>query len=925
MEQQKRLSKYFRRPSGRIKTCMLYAGLCCVSLACCFLFTWKGGVFGAKMDWLSQHSVIPDYFRQQFYETGELFPEFAASLGGGQNIYYFSYYGLYSPVVLFSYLLPFVKMSDYLMGASAAALAAAVCLMYRWLENREMSPEVRLSVSLMFLLAGPMIYQSCHQVMFVNYMPWLCLAFLGVDRYFEERRSGLLTCSVFLMIMTSFYFSIGGMLALVLYGISRWAEKQEKVQAQKEMQVVLLFFKDGFRFLLPFLTAVLMAGVLLVPTAYTIFGSSGRAQKTVDLKSLLLPEVSILKLLYNSYGIGLTSLALTALIAGFAYRKWSERILIWGCAAVLVIPVFCWALNGGLYVRDKALIPFLPLFCYLIALYLKKNQNRELPAAVNVIAGILTVGVLLYGHYVGKELAGNQTKWYLILADGVLLLVCILLWEKWRKLWILVVPSIVCLCLFGVSANSLFGGLADRETYARATDSEAGETVRGILREDSGENGMYRIEQTGTASDKAANINRVWSTRQWITSLYSSSGNEYYTDFRDRIFQVDQTFRNSLMENVSDNPLFQRFMGVRYRIRRTEEGADGDTDRTTDGAASYEVEETELAAPVIYGTDRVISEEAYQTLGFPYNQTALVNYAVVRNAADNDAAAGNCGDAAERSAADGSEDADDGALAYNGAECADDIAEALASTAEETPVSLPEISEKTLTLKETGQDNWKVKAGEDTAVTLTLPETGQSKRRLLYLQFRVKNHRKSRDVSVWLNGTRNKLSEKGHLYYNGNTTFTWVTELSAGQSEVELVLGKGNYTISQLSCYLGSLSAATADIAAYGSSLYQSVFLADQDQTQENRICGIIVMKQAGYLITSIPYDRGFEILVDGEKAACERVNTAFLGCRLGEGTHTVEIIYHAPGLAAGKCLSAAGVLLWAAMGAWEAAKKKDK
>ena len=41
-------------------------------------------VFGANVDWISQHSVFPEYFRQQFYETGALFPEFAANIGGGR-------------------------------------------------------------------------------------------------------------------------------------------------------------------------------------------------------------------------------------------------------------------------------------------------------------------------------------------------------------------------------------------------------------------------------------------------------------------------------------------------------------------------------------------------------------------------------------------------------------------------------------------------------------------------------------------------------------------------------------------------------------------------------------------------------------------------------------------------------------------------
>ena len=69
---------------------LYYAGyviLAALTLFFCWMFCLRWGVFGAKVDWISQHSVIPDYFRKQFYETGNLFPEFAMNLGGGQNIY----------------------------------------------------------------------------------------------------------------------------------------------------------------------------------------------------------------------------------------------------------------------------------------------------------------------------------------------------------------------------------------------------------------------------------------------------------------------------------------------------------------------------------------------------------------------------------------------------------------------------------------------------------------------------------------------------------------------------------------------------------------------------------------------------------------------------------------------------------------------
>ena len=102
----------------------------------CRLFVLQYGVFGSSIDWISQHSTLADYFRKRFYATGNLFPDFAWNLGGGQNIYRFAYYGLLSPTVLLSYLFPFIPMDLWVMGSSALLYAADAVLFYRWISKK---------------------------------------------------------------------------------------------------------------------------------------------------------------------------------------------------------------------------------------------------------------------------------------------------------------------------------------------------------------------------------------------------------------------------------------------------------------------------------------------------------------------------------------------------------------------------------------------------------------------------------------------------------------------------------------------------------------------------------------------------------------------------------------------------------------------
>ena len=81
-----------------------------------------------------------------------------------------------------------MKMSDYIMVISITGLTVSVLLFYYWLKSRKMDTGVAFIISLMFLLAGPMIGQYSGQIMFVDYMPFLCLALIGVDRYFEKEK-----------------------------------------------------------------------------------------------------------------------------------------------------------------------------------------------------------------------------------------------------------------------------------------------------------------------------------------------------------------------------------------------------------------------------------------------------------------------------------------------------------------------------------------------------------------------------------------------------------------------------------------------------------------------------------------------------------------------------------------------------------------
>ena len=844
----------------KFKQTIPYLLLGMFTLFFCWFFCGRYGVFGSKVDWISQHSVLPDYFRQQFYNTGQLFPEFAANIGGGQNIYNFAYYGLYSPVVLISYFLPFVKMSDYMMAAGVISLLAAVLLFYKWLLRRGITSRLSFLTALLFLLSGPMIYHSYNQIMFVNYMPFLCLAFLGVDRYFEKQKAGLYTISVFLMILTSFYFSIGGMFALVLYVIYRYTEGKEKLG---ENIKILGFVSDGFRFLLPMLTAVLMSAVLLVPTAMALAGGREGGHKTA-LSALLIPEIPIFRVVYTPYGIGLTTLAITVLITGLTYRKLYEKFLHIACIVILAVPLFAYLLNGGLYIRDKVMIPFLPFLCYLIATYLEKQKRREISFWAGALPFLLTIVLVYMGREQGKY--SEYLGW--VLVDALVMLVCYLIFY-WKKFdWVLIVVPIGFLALYGVVLHKSADKMIEPAFYEEVTNKQIRTEIEELTEK---ENGFYRMEQSGTTSENAANLNRIWNMQQYVSSIYSSSYNPAYQKFRTETFLVEQPFRNVLMQSVTENPIYQKLMGVKYILSK-QEITGYQQEKKVGDVTVYKNEEV---LPIAYVTNQMISEKAYEDLAFPYSQLAFLRFAVGKSVNDT----GN-------------------------------PKEMLNSQVKETGAEIP--IEDTQAIEKV-EDGYHIKSKEIQNVKLKISEEAQ-KEEILFVQFELKNYKRSKDVSVWLAGVKNKLSAGSHIYYNGNTTFTYAVNLKAGQTEVNLGLGAGNYEIRNLRCYIGNTDESL-------KTLCQSEFRVDKAQTKGNRIVGSVDGVKDGYLITSIPYDEHFEVKIDGKDVKYEKVNTAFLGVKMPVGTHEVEIVYHAPGLKMGKVLSVTGLLLLAGMMLWN--KKK--
>lgn len=582
------------------KTYIHIAILIGIVLVFAVAFVGTDYIYGSKVDWWNQHAVFPDYFRKLFYQTGNLFPDFALAIGGGQNIYNFGYYGLLNPVILLSYLFPFIKMIDYIMLSNVLLLMAGAVMCYFFLKRHVEKPGFALLGSLLYLFASPIFFHSHHHIMFVNYMPFLFLSLLGVDLYFEKKKRTPLIFGIFLMILMSYYYSVGGLLAIVLYGIYVYLDKESKVTIRS-------FLLEGVQFLVPVFLGIGLASVLLLPTIYVILHSRGSEHDTFSLLQLLKPNLDMTSLLYRTYAVGVTGISLFALL-GFPFRKKkADWFLTVALLLIITLPVFQFLLNGGLYLRAKVLIPFVPLFIYIVPVFLERLTKGELN--VRRYAMVLVVAALVLMYF-------GIHRGYLLETGAFLL--CLFLLRKYHVVFpiYLLTLGVACSVMFG---NNLGEDFATKKMYHEKYDSSLTEEIEEVLETDPS---FYRF---GNQLDPNGNFNRIYTDRYYTTSLYSSTYHDDYKEFTDKVVEGAWPHRNILNTATVNNVLFSMFMNHKYVI--------ADTAPVGYQKVSAHIYKNEDVLPFAYATNSFVSEEEFSKLSYPYNLESLLYRTVVMNPA----------------------------------------------------------------------------------------------------------------------------------------------------------------------------------------------------------------------------------------------------------------------------------------------------
>lgn len=579
--------------------------------------------FGSEGDWLTQHVAIADSLRQIILETGSLFPQYI-HLGGGSNIYDFAYYGLFRLDVMISCLFPNIEVKYFVGGYALIGVVVSTAFCYLWLSHRteknfsniEEKESIKINdfrldiigrnknewkaFSGAFLFTcSSCFYQAHHQIMFVNYMPFLILALIGVDRVFKKKNNILLTIALLGIYMHSFYYSISCLTVIFIYMVWNMIETSNSI-------ISLHFWSDArWRdiFLLivgSILLSIGMAVFFLLPVGLDILSTVKDGGKFAN-QGIELISLNMEGLLYSPYGCGMTILILYLLI--YALKDKKIRCLSIVLLLIMIVPMIPFALNGFLYAQVKILIPFLPLLV-LVALeeLYKMRETREFP----IIPAFLCFLVAVFSRWRA-----------VVLVDTVLLLVWIGICRisikkeiknigKQRRFRVFYFIFFMPL-LFSIGVNSsdsYLKQLCDEigisaakrsEGYVYTNDKRQQHFTKEELEQEM-DTSNYRLD---IVANTLANVNMLYSGKIHRTTMYSSVTNSEYATFYYDIMH-NAIAINNRVALMQGNSLFNWWMGVRYLI--VEKGKIPTGYKVLREKENQLLVENKTVLPICYGT-----------------------------------------------------------------------------------------------------------------------------------------------------------------------------------------------------------------------------------------------------------------------------------------------------------------------------------
>lgn len=471
-----------------------------------------------ESDFLSQHTKFIDYFRRNYWASGDLFPQLSMNYGLGQSFAIFFYHGLYNPFIMLSYVLPPVNPIYILELSYLIIIGLNTFAMSKLLDINKITGNLNSAIAILSSASGVFIFQMSTHPMFIYYLPIMVFSLICLHKMATaNRKVGYIIC-VGLIFYTNFTFAPIISIIQFFYYLGLIAE-----QKQFSLNKLLTFA-------ISYLIGVGLGMMVLLPQALLIISSNSRTRSISIDHQLFLPFSKVVEsIATNPYISGLFVVGFTALLGTLIFlRKPRFYILVIPLIILLVIQPFNIALNMFSYVHLKVYIFYLPVLWLLFGLVYKRTSSVQFVSLMLISLGLIIVGDETY-----------QNPIVMVIAIGLVFVLYYTLRVK-NKFCLL-------LLLTGLAATSYL-------THAKIVPRS--------------ELANYTIgDQVGVPTnsrDLNSEKNNLDTIYSFTPNVYTSIENGYYVDaVRNQYESAKSSYERDTKYYTFDNIYYQNFFGIK--------------------------------------------------------------------------------------------------------------------------------------------------------------------------------------------------------------------------------------------------------------------------------------------------------------------------------------------------------------------------
>lgn len=863
------------------KTYIIYTLLFCImSFIVFFVFIKYNRSFVWQGDGIKQHFAILYDFNQMIRNMfTDGIPMMSWNMGLGLDLIgQYSYYVIGDPFVYISLLFPMEHLET---AYNFLVLLRMYCVGLAFISYCKYTKKESINTilgTIIYTFCGFILYAGVRHPYFTNAAIFLPLTLLGLEKLLKENKKTFFVFIIFISAISNYYFFYMITIVNVIYGVIKYVFEYN--------QGIKKFLKKIGSAVLCYIIGILMASIILLPTAYSFLNSARTESEQVTTYINGFYEfffMGIISMRFKNWLVIAVS-SIVILMIPILFTKLKENkeaksflVLFLITTIMLLIPQVASMMNGFSFPSNRWAFAYSFIFSYIVTICF--NSKLEYSKKQKMVMLISLVIYTLIGIYITKFNIKENLDYYAVGSIAYLILIVISYKykkEKNIKYANYMVLLLVIANIFVLSASLYFpiGKGYVKEFIESGTVEENCSSVNGRI-----ENFKEAIEYIKEKDKDFYRISKKEVSYQNISLMYEYNPIQLYLSLGNKnVYELsydldDNCYSSTQCVNGADRRTkYTTLLGSKYYI------CDKKHSRYIPyGYTLYhEIDNTQiyinqkyLPVGIIY--DRYITKEQFECLSSLEKEDALITTAMI-------------------------EDEENINIKNN------NIDVKISS-----PVSLNYIVKDNRIIDNSIDIN---KKNEEIELTIdNIPDNMELYLNINNLKNITDTNRTDFKITAKLDGitnSENVRNKTSSAYYKDNPNFLMNLGVSKqGQSnKLKITFDKkGTYTFDSFEILAVDMNKYEEKIKKLKTNAMENI------EYGNNYISGTINSNNNGILQITTSYSDGWKAYIDEKEVEVFKVNKAFIGINVEEGNHNIRFEYETPYLRLGTILSIIGLI----------------